>query len=217
MKKIFAFIICIVLICAMPVMVFAESTETTTETETTSESDTISATETLAPEVTEPIPIPPEQTRFTSEEIVAWIKAHFEEISVVVSLLCNMIYMAKKHKLLNKSISDTNHNAITVSENSDRAIAEALRMMQSYKEASEEEKRKLQEALATATNYLETAKLANVEFANELAELLVLANIPNSKKDELYARHMAAVKNISEAKGNITPTEVIEDDNGKAG
>lgn len=225
MRKIFAFIICIVLICAMPVMVFAESTETIPE-ETTSESETISATETLAPEVTEPTPIPSEQTKFTSEEIVAWIKAHFEEISVVVTLLLNMIYMAKKHKLLNRSISDTNHNAITVSENSDRVIAEALNMMKSYKESSEammqsykksseEEKKKLQEALTTATNYLETSKLANVELANELAELLVLANIPNSKKDELYARHIAAVKNISEVKGNITPTEVIEDDNGE--
>ena len=268
MKNFFVFIMCIVLICAMSVTVFAESeeseslpieettseetipeetipeetipeettletettaeeSETISETETISESETISAIETLPPETTEPTPIPPEQTKFTSEEIVAWIKAHFEEISVVVSLLANMIYMAKKHKLLNKSISDTNHNAITVSENSDRVISEALKMMQNfkesseamiqrYKESSEEEKKKLQEALTTATNYLETSKLANVEFANELAELLVLANIPNSKKDELYARHIAAVKNISEVKGNITPTEVIEDDNGKA-
>lgn len=219
MKKIFAFIFCIVLICAMPVMVFAE-TETIPEdtalvTETTAESETVSATETLAPEVTEPTPIPTEQTNLTTEEIVAWIKAHFEEISVVVTLLLNMIYMAKKHKLLNKSISDTNHNAITVSENSDRVIAEALKMMQSYKESSEKEKKKLQEALTTATNYLETSKLANIELANEVAELLVLANIPNSKKEELYARHRAAVKSISESKENITPTEVIEDDNGE--
>ena len=264
MKKIFAFIMCIVLICAMSVKIFSESgvsetipeetipeettpeetipeettpedttpeettpEETTLETETTFESETISATETLSPEVSESTPISTELTNLTTEEIVAWIKAHFEEISVVVSLLFNMIYMAKKSKLINKSISDTNHNAITVSENSDRVIAEALNMMQnfresteammlSYKESSEKEKKKLQEALTTATNYLETAKLANVEFANELAELLVLANIPNSKKDELYARHRAAVKSISATEGNITSTEVIKDDNGEA-
>jgi hypothetical protein len=198
-------------------MVFAEtetiSEETALVTETTAVSETVSVTEALTPEVSEPTPT--EQSNLTTEEIVAWVKAHFEEISVVVTLLLNMIYMAKKHKLLNKSISDTNHNAVTVSENSDRAIAEALNMMKSYKESSEEEKRKLQEALATATNYLETSKLANIELANEVAELLVLANIPNSKKEELYARHIAAVKNISEVKENITLTEVIEDDNGE--
>ena len=48
-------------------------------------------------------------------------------------------------------------------------------------------------------NYIKASKLANVELANELAELLVLANIPNSKKDELYSRHIAAVAAISDA------------------
>jgi hypothetical protein len=59
--------------------------------------------------------------------------------------------------------------------------------------------------------YIKTAKLANVEFANELAELLVLANIPNSKKDELYSRHIAAVGAIAEAE----KTEVTTNDGGE--
>jgi hypothetical protein len=222
MKRIFALIFCVALMCAMSVMVFAETEtipeETSLVTETTAESETVSATEALAPEVTE-------RTTFTTEEIVAWAKAHFEEISVVVSILVSAIYTSKNRKLLNKSISDTNHNAITVSENNAATTSEALNLMRGYKAAaeasiqkikdtSEEEKRKLYEALATATNALETSKLANIELANEVAELLVLANIPNSKKEELYARHMAAVKNISEVKGAVTPEE-NNNDNGE--
>jgi hypothetical protein len=45
--------------------------------------------------------------------------------------------------------------------------------------------------------------MANVEFANEVAELLILANIPNSRKDELYARHLAAVNAIQEAESIV--------------
>jgi intergrase/recombinase len=193
MKKILAFIICIVLICAMPLVVFAEG----------------EGTESLPTEVTE--------TSIT-DEIVSWIKGNPEEVSVICSLIISAFYSVRKHKMLNKSISATNLNAITVSENSERAMAEALEMMRGFKEASAEEKRKLQEALDTANNYLKASMLANKEFANELAELLVLANIPNSKKDELYARHIDAVKTIEETvktiEENVALTEVIEDDNG---
>ena len=76
---------------------------------------------------------------------------------------------------------------------------------------SAEDKQKLEQALAEFHTHLKTAKLANVELANEVAELLVLANIPNSKKEELYSRHLAAVGAIADAE----KTEVISDDNGK--
>ena len=62
-------------------------------------------------------------------------------------------------------------------------------------------------------NHLKVAKLANTELANEVAELLVLANIPNSKKDELYARHRAAVALIDAAS---TENEVENDDGEEA-
>ena len=255
MKKFIAFILCtIILMCAtsfatsaedstldsaeqspsvsenLPTseeIVTDEKTEgvvTVPETEAaTPETEAIPETSTAAPNVTEPT---------TSETIVNYIKAHFEEISVVLTLILTIFYNVRKHKLLNKSISATNHNAITVADNSERIISEALERMQGistdvsgYKEAftklleeyraSEEEKRNLEKTLNDAMSCIKTAKLANVEFANELAELLVLANIPNSKKDELYARHIAAVKSISEAEENVTLTEVITDDIGK--
>jgi hypothetical protein len=75
-----------------------------------------------------------------------------------------------------------------------------------------EDKSKLAGLLEKAETFIETAKLANVELANEVAELLVLANIPNAKKDELYARHLAAVNAITDAEH----TEVISHDGEEA-
>ena len=76
--------------------------------------------------------------------------------------------------------------------------------------ANAEEKKKLEVALENTTTYLKAAELANEELGNELAELLVLANIPNAKKEELYSRHLAAVKEMHEA----VNTEVIPNDHG---
>jgi hypothetical protein len=71
--------------------------------------------------------------------------------------------------------------------------------------------------LAEVNTHLQTSKAANIEFANELAELLVLANIPNSKKDELYTRHRAAVDAIDKiAVPTAEQTEVKEDVGEKA-
>jgi hypothetical protein len=58
---------------------------------------------------------------------------------------------------------------------------------------------------------LKLSKDANVEFANELAELLTLANIPNFKKEEIGARHLAAVKAIAEAEAKTETEEVKKD------
>lgn len=78
--------------------------------------------------------------------------------------------------------------------------------------ANSEEKQKLEQTLTEVHAHLKTAKLANVELANEVAELLVLANIPNAKKEELYARHRAAVGALAEAE----KTEAITNDGQKA-
>jgi hypothetical protein len=131
--------------------------------------------------------------------------------------------------VLNKSIGVLNNNAITVAENSKASMNEALSevgdmslIVGSYRDEivallaeirkNAEEKQKIEDTLAEVHNHLKASKLANVEFANELAELLVLANIPNSKKDELYARHRAAVDAISTIEENATISEVNTDD-----
>lgn len=225
MKKILAFMICIVLFCAMPVVVFAEGGEAVDES--------VSGETIPSPEAE---PAPPEQENSITDAIVAWITENFEEISVIVTLVLTVFYQARKHIVLNKSIGTLNNNAVTVSERSNDAINTALTKVQGvadvvngYKEeialllseigTNAEEKKKLEQALSEVHEHLKTAKLANIELANEVAELLVLANIPNSKKDELYSRHLAAVGAIAEAeKAEATDAgekavEVKEDEN----
>ena len=198
MKRIFAFVICaVLLLCVFPVVAFAEG-------------------EAVVQEPT------------LTDKIVDYVKEHLEEISVIVYIFITSIYERKKQKTNYNAIATVNNNAVTVSQDSKTAIENANANMEAvknevvgYKEqieklltafnASEEDKQKLEAKLDEVNNHLKTAKLANMELANEVAELLVLANIPNSKKEELYARHLAAVGAISEAEH----TEVIINENGQ--
>lgn len=168
-----------------------------------------------------------------TDRIVAYVQDHIEEISVIFTLLLTVFYQVRKHAVLNKSIATLNNNSIAVTENSQYAIQKALVGMDDvtntvtdYKNAivslltdirrTDEEKKRLETALVNVENYLNTAKLANIELANEVAELLVLANIPNSKKDELYARHRAAVDAIAAAEITSDNPEVKADDGQEA-
>jgi ABC-type transporter Mla subunit MlaD len=200
MKKFLILMLAIILIFAMPVAVFAAEGDTS------------------APEQTD--------TDFPSvDEIVAYVQAHLEEISVIITMIVTIIYNVRKNTKIDKSVTTLNNNAVTVATDSKEAIdkalasiAETAATVSGYKKEiadlleevrqNAEEKQALEKTLADVTAHLKTAKLANVEFANELAELLVLANIPNSVKDELFARHRAAVASIAEAE----ITEVVDDE-----
>jgi hypothetical protein len=188
MKRILVLAVCaILLVCAFCIPTFA-----------TAETDVPAVEETTA--VEEPT---------ITESIVDYVKGHIEEISVIITLLLTIFYNVKKHGVLNQSIGTLNNNAITVAQNSNDAIQNALACIAGYGakidalltefRANAEEKGAQADTLAKVQHFLETAKLANVELADEVAELLVLANIPNSKKDELYARHIAAVNAIADA------------------
>ncbi len=202
MKKIFAFILCAVLLCAVPIVASAEETPIPDETVTQGNN---SGAETV-----------PETEQSMTEMIVGYVKSHVEEISVIITLILTMFYEIRKHGKLNGSIGTLNNNAVTVAEKSAAAINSALSKVEGvmdivdgYKakietlleeiRISEEEKKALADALVRVESYLNTAKIANMEFANELAELLCLANIPNSKKEELYARHMDGVHKLEAA------------------
>lgn len=214
MKKIIAFVMfAIMMMCALTTVALAE--EATIETVVQD------------PPVTEPV-VETDSLQTKAEQIIAYGKANFEEIFVVVTSILAAFYQVRKHKLLNKSIVTLNNNAVTISENSKNAMQDALgemggvatvvteyktdieSLLEEYR-ATAEEKKKLEHTLDEVHNHLKTAKLANVELANEVAELLVLANIPNAKKDELYSRHLAAVGAIADAE----KTEVIPDVNGQ--
>ena len=209
MKKIFAFVMCaMMLICVIPIVSFAEAEAADAIVQDTTVAD--------------------DDIRTMTDQVLGYVQEHLEEISVIITLILTVLYQVLKHGSLNKSIGTLNNNAVKVAENSKVSIDEALGKMGNmsdavteYKEqikelldefrATAEEKQKLERALAETQKFIQTAKLANIEFANELAELLVLANIPPSKKEELYARHRKSVEAIADAEN----TEVITNDNGK--
>jgi hypothetical protein len=66
-------------------------------------------------------------------------------------------------------------------------------------DATAADKERLERELLEVKAYLKSAAEANLEFSNELAELLSLANIPNFKKEEIGARHLAAVRAMKAA------------------
>lgn len=191
MRKILVVLLCAVLIMAVPVCAYA------------------------ADETTEPIEEKP-----VTEVIVDYVKSHLEEITVIVSMIGAGIYGAHSRKKMNGSIGTLNNNAINIASNSTAIVEKALARVDDVAKIvetctnkmsglmdevrnSEEEKKALMNALVKVESYLSTAKLATIEMSNEVAELLCLANIPNSKKEELYARHVSAVHELEAAEGVI--------------
>lgn len=217
MKRIYALLLCIVLMCAMPVAVFAEDIDAPTTTEE------------------EMLPTSPEnlaswsEAELVTEKIKAYVQSHLEELWVIVTMVIATFLQAKKQGLLGKSVGILNNNSVAVAENSTKAIADstnainnAVETVNGYKEeifklldevrANESEKQAQKALLSRVEKFLETSKAANIEIANEVSELLLLANIPNSKKEELYSRHRAAVDAIT----TTEVSEVSEDDGEEA-
>lgn len=136
------------------------------------------------------------------ERIVEYIKEYFEEISVIVTLIVTIFYQVLKHRSLSKSIGTLNNNAIGIAENSNSAMQAALEKISEVQRQQKEERLIMENKIKMLDAHLTQSKAANVELANELAELLVLANIPNAKKDELYKRHVEAVEKINNMEVN---------------
>ena len=210
MKKIFVILLCAMLLCTMPIVAFAEG-ESVNEEITVTEGEVVDA----------------EPSETVTEMIVDWLQDNSIDISIVATILLSIFYERIKHRKLSGSIGTLNNNAITVAENSASAIQAALNKVEAVSDVvknyeqkidvlieeiqkSEEEKKALKDALVKVESYLNTAKLANIEFANELAELLCLSNIPNAKKDELYKTHIEGIRKLEAAE------EVIANDGKEA-
>lgn len=212
MKRIIFLLLCLMLIFAMPIAAYAEETEPSTE-----------VTDEVAPPVdgTGEVEPPAEETEKTiTETIAGYVQENFEEISVIGTILLSVFYEIRKHRNLNGTIGTLNNNAITVAQNSQAVIEAALAKVatieatvQRYTDAvtnllteirqSADEKEALEDMLQNIDTHLKASKEANLEFSNELAELLCLANIPNSKKEELYSRHRAAIASIEAEEVNV--------------
>ena len=211
MKKFLIFALCLIFL-ALPLTVFAAD-----------------AAQTAAPAEAEAL------TALLSKRFEEWVLPHLEEISVIVTLIFTLFYQIRKNRLLTKSMGLMNNNAVTIAEQSSSMMSRALTGMESaslavkgYDERIEslleaysstaQDKEKLEKKLEELQFYLEVATKANVEFSNELAELLLLANIPNCKKEEIGKRHLAASCAIIAAaeRGLQTNEEAAEHDGEKA-
>lgn len=118
-------------------------------------------------------------------------------------------------KEIMQALSDGNAAALTETLGKAEAISEVVvsfkEVMETFLERIgdiESDKVATRDALIEATKTMEACKKASLEEGNIVAELLLLANIPNSKKEEIYARHLSAVNAIAETE----KSEVAEDD-----
>lgn len=210
MKKIFALILCLIML-AVPISAFAE--EAPAQTETGTDWNEIKDT--------------------VSGAIVEWVEPNIEEIGVIITLLGYGIMLFKKFGSVLKNMGTMNNNTITISKENAAFMAQAMAsindasgavtgydariaaLLDAFQKTAESEK-KLENELVEIKNYLKISADANLEFSNELAELLGLANIPNYVKEEIGARHVAAKNSIIEAGKKaeallVAPEEVKED------
>lgn len=205
MKKFLTVLICIMVLCSLPLVAFAEEVDVPVETPETE-------TETPVETPVEPPEVEDDPNDLSVEKIVDYVKSHYEELSVIATLILSIFYRARNGKSLNKSITTLNNNSVAVAENSEAAIKEALSVMENFEQKVKEYEKATEQSIGKIAKHLEVSKRANLELANEVAELLILANIPNSKKDELYARHLAAVNAIAEVEYIDEDTEVKENE-----
>lgn len=230
MKKIFAIFMCLFLVCAFPTIALAEGEDLTTEEIMTEAVIDTTVEEIVTEEVYGGAETMPE---LTTEIIVAWVTDNYEEITVILAVVAAALLIVQRLTMVIKSIISCNNNAAVIAEESKATTQAALdevktisTVVDAYKEEfanllaevrqTDEEKRNLKTALENVEDFLKKSKSANIELGNTLAELLCLANIPNSKKEELYSRHRAAVEAIDSVVTAVKNTEVKIDDGKEA-
>lgn len=197
MKKIIVFMLCAVLIFALPVVAYAEDGGSTTDEQNGVVTENLTTENETA---TEGEILPPEKT--VTESIAEYVQEKLPEIAILLVSLAMTAFITHLKNKLTTSMAVMNNNNISVATSSAEAVNKALTRIEELSGAVEEirktaeEKEAIEQMLLQVDAHLKTAKLANVEFANELAELLNLANIPNSKKNEMYARHTKSVHEL---------------------
>lgn len=214
MKKILAIFICVLLLGIMPIVASAEET---IPDETPGASETVEETTTeTAPTVTETVP----EKTFT-ETIVEWVQNNLAYITVIATSILIAIYDRITRGKMSKTLATVNNNSVAISQSHTEIANSALTQVAALAETvtsfnarmdsmldeikkTADEKKSLEDTIAEVVAFMKATKLAALEASNEVAELLVLANIPTSKKEELYARHIEAVRGIEAAEGEIS-------------
>ena len=152
-----------------------------------------------------------------TSKIEAWIFENYDKALVTLFLIMSALYDRVRDKRNRKDIGTLNNNAISIAQSSSNFMGSALsemktasgaviqydsrigELLEEYKQTAED-KARLEAIIIKAEKYLEIAADANIEFSNELAELLGLSNIPNYKKETIGSAHLERVKAILEAK-----------------
>lgn len=155
------------------------------------------------------------------DKTMGYIGSHLEEISVILTLIFSALVGALKNKQLNTSVTTLNNNSVKVADNSLESMKGMSTVVKDYKDEmskmlseirrNNEERASLEESLAEVSKYLKATRLANVELSNVMSEILLYANIPNSKKDEFYARHLSAVNLIAEIEKAVAEIEEVKE------
>lgn len=155
-----------------------------------------------------------------SGAFLGFIKENFTESSLIafaLALASFCIEHFSSNKNLKKHIGILNGNAIEIAETSAKKTDDNTQQLQLMKEQmtawqealegkisltlnvvtkTAEEREALEAALAKNNDLMNKAVIALMENSDEIANLLLMSNIPTSKKEEMYNNHYEAVKAI---------------------
>ena len=213
MKRILVWVMICVFMISMTVVSFAEETYPESEAvESIEDIEKESYGESESPENVEEEP-EKARTETWSGAIAGFFKENFTETSLTafaIALLTFCLEHFSSNKNLKSHIGILNGNAIEIAETSAKNAAANAEVLEALKgevtkwmETMEnkisitlnvvtktaEERAALESALAQNRELMNKVIIAAAENSDEIANLLLMSNIPMSKKEEMYARH----------------------------
>lgn len=168
-----------------------------------------------------------------SERLVNFIKANVTETSLMtfaLALAAFCIEHFSSNKKLKNHIGILNNNAIEIANTSAGKTEENTKELAALKDEmalfmdsllvkvndtlqsvvkTSEERDELEKKLTDNNKLLEKAIIAVNDSSDTVANLLIMSNIPNSKKEEIYSKHVAAVNSLKEIESEVTHRENI--------
>ena len=176
MKKIFALILCAMLICATPIVAFAEGGENATEvTENTTVGEIVTEGENSASEETLP------------DKIIGFITENYEGstfLSLAVTIVVYTYFAIKKHKSLHGTIGVLNNNAIKVASDSTEAVNYALNNARAIAENSTQAVQDIAEVVKGYKDDI-VALLEEIRKRAELDERVLVTTLTKRMAEEL--------------------------------
>lgn len=234
--KLLIAILCLMVIC-LPLNVYAEDVPADV---TTAVADNEVIPEEDAPVAEAPEEILEDKGGFNWQEvkdtigskIEVWVIANAEEIGVVLTVISFIIDNRREKKKMKKDMSVMNNNAITIAKEgsahmtaSEEAINNAAYAVLKFESSitdiinkygeTAKAKKILEAEIIELKEFCKVLAESNQEFADEFAELLALANIPNYKKEEMGARHRArslAIKEAAEHAAHVADELLVKEE-----